>query len=137
MTDVRDGRIVLTQENGSVLYDVAGLDNVAAVSVVSGNGQPGLEYRTVGSGMLTVEEPFQWGRGTIAVVGAKGVLAQIDTSKRKDFLAEDPNGQLSLRDPYTWFRPLPLVAAVIVGGFLLLLLRARHVRRRRQENSQG
>lgn len=135
LVDVRDGRIVLTEENGAVFYDVAGLANLAVVNVASGSSQPGLEYRTVGADMLDVDAPFQWGNGTIAVIGKQGVLSRIDTGKQARFSASDEQERLSFSNPYTWLQPLPLAAAVVGGGFLLLLLRARYVRRRHQQAS--
>ncbi|MEN3930191.1 hypothetical protein WJT86_03840 [Microvirga sp. W0021] len=130
--DVQNDRLVLTEKDGSVLYDVTGLNNLAVVQVASGTKQPGLIYKTVGSDFLKVDEPFMWGRGTIAVIGKKGLLAQVDTNSDDDLFTTDEEHPLSLADPYSWFKHLPWITAVVVASFLLLLLRARSVRRRKE-----
>jgi len=125
---VEGSRLTIAGRDSANLLDVAGLDSLGVVSVVRSQDHAGLVYSTIGSRPLAPKAPFALTRGDVAVLGAEGVLAEIDT--------RDPFGNRpASNDRKTWIQELWSKAAwsgsaAASGLLLLIVLRARHVRRR-------
>ncbi|MFT9296378.1 MAG: cellulose biosynthesis cyclic di-GMP-binding regulatory protein BcsB [Acetobacter orientalis] len=130
-------RISIADKTGSIFYDVSGLNNIAVIQAITETKNPGLSYHTVGDGPeFTV--PFRLIQGDIAVLGAQGVLAEVNTSGVASYLSDD--GKLDVLEETSLQRLLSLafweqnilwvLTIVITLAFLLFLLRARYVRKR-------
>ena len=124
---VESNRLIIAGRDSSRLLDIAGLDGLGTLSVVSDGEHAGLAYTTIGNRPLNVEAPFVLTGGDVAVLGPEGVLVQIDT---RDLFGNRPAG----KDRKTWLQELwgSMAwggSAAAAGLFLLIVLRARHVRR--------
>lgn len=125
---VDGGRLIIAGQDSTHLLDVAGIDGLGVIGVVKSGDIAGLAYRTIGTRPLQTGAAISLTGGDVAVIGSKGVLAQLDT--------RDPFGtRPAADDRKTWTQDL--WSQVAWGGsagglafFALLLLRARHVRRR-------
>jgi hypothetical protein len=131
--DVEGNRLIIAGHDSNNLLDITGLEDLGTVSVVRSGDLVGLIYNTIGTRLLVPEGPITLGGGDVAVIGPKGVLAELDT--RKPFGA-----RLAGEDRKTWFQELWGKfawggSAAATGLFLLLLARARHVRRRHSGDS--
>ncbi|KAB0264457.1 cellulose biosynthesis cyclic di-GMP-binding regulatory protein BcsB [Microvirga brassicacearum] len=134
-TSVEGDRLIIAGRDSTHLLDVAGLDGLGALSVVSAGDHAGLLYKTIGDRLPTLEMPFVLTGGDVAVLGPRGVLAQIDT---RDPFGNRPAGI----DRRSWLQKLwGNVAwsgsAAAASLFVLIVLRARHVRRRRARGDHG
>ncbi|WP_174802997.1 cellulose biosynthesis cyclic di-GMP-binding regulatory protein BcsB [Martelella limonii] len=135
--------ITITTDKDTSLFDASGLDGVAVLSAETGGKQPGLVYQTSGAGPM-IEKPILLGRGDVAVIGASGVLSEVNTSgrtppvdKTTDRLSQEDHG-FSLRlltSSDFWLHQVPgMLTAAIIGAFVLLILLARSARRRHRDD---
>jgi hypothetical protein len=118
------GHLVLTANGGNAVLDLSGLDRVAVLEVVKVGGDTGVMYRNAGANPLALDKPILLTQGDIAVLGANGVLREINTA--------DPGGSNAIgeeRTPwllsrgYWWM--VPIVAIVFMIALLVLASRVR------------
>lgn len=121
-----DGRrAVLSDGSDRKLIDLAGLEKVGLLEVTRVAGEPGILYRTVGPHLPLVDKAFQLNRGNVAVVGAGGLLTEIDT--------EDAGGQSLIAETEELLTSRgfwSIVAVLVVAAFIALLVAASRARRR-------
>ena len=114
------------------LFDVSGLDRIGVIELASAAGQVGITYRTVGRDAPDFKVPFRLSRGDIVIVGATGLLAEIDS--------RDPSRSRPPYDPEAgapWYDLSRLQMTWLVGAVAFLffiyvigrVLRARARRR--------
>jgi hypothetical protein len=123
------GRLYLTGSSGKPLLDVSGLNRLGLLEVINVGGDTGASYRTLGQEAPPMDKPMQLSEGNVAVIGAGGLRAEVNTA--------DPSGQGRLRQvgtsvferSYWW-----LVPVLIVAFFIALLVYASRVRRRKNAN---
>jgi hypothetical protein len=125
------GHLVLAGAGGNAVLDVSGLDRVGVLEVVKIGGATGLLYRNVGAEPPPMDKPILLTQGDLAVLGANGLLREINTA--------DPAGRNAVSDEVTpwlltrgyWWM-VPIVAIVFMVALLVLASRMR-----RRKNDQA
>ncbi|MBA3592482.1 MAG: hypothetical protein H0W47_01610 [Polaromonas sp.] len=121
------GRLVMNGKGDAAVLDVGGLDNVAIVEVVKVSGDRGVVYRMVGKQAPVMSKAMLLGSGDVAVIGAGGLLTEMNTADpggRK--VVENNAGPWLLAQGYWWM--LPVLGVVFM---IALLVFASRMRRRK------
>ncbi|CAN0625353.1 conserved protein of unknown function [Burkholderia multivorans] len=111
--------------------DVSGLQRLSTAEVVRGNGQHGVLWYALGAPAETPDAPFLLNRGNLAVIGAAGPVAWIDSSN-PDASLPPGAGESAF---YEWRRYISLgvpaagIALLVFVSLLILALRARRNKR--------
>ncbi|MNT36982.1 hypothetical protein D3C72_1730970 [compost metagenome] len=100
-----------------------------------GNGQDGLLWHTLGQRPGTLDAPFVLNRGNVAVLGATGPIAWIDSANPD---ASHPPGAgesafFEWRRYVSWSVPAISVALLVL---ILVLILARRVNRRKTRETK-
>lgn len=121
------GRLVLNGKGDAAVLDVNGLNNVAIVEVVKVGSDTGVVYRAVGAQPPSMDKAILLASGDIAVIGAGGLLTEMNTADPGGRKVVGSNaGPWLLAQGYWWM--LPVLAVVFM---IALLVFASRVRRRR------
>ena len=138
-------QMTISAADGTPLFDVAGLSNIAVLEAVHANNQAGLSYQSVGS-VATIDRSFQLPQGDVAIIGENGVLASANTSGKPLFsdsenpvsiVSPDTFSLKSLVTPEFWTQRFPwFLTIAIVGGFVVLTVFAKIARRRAEKGSE-
>jgi hypothetical protein len=131
---LQGGRLYLAGGSDRPLMDVGGLGRAGVLEVTKAGGDLGAIYRTVGRDAPLFGSPMQLSRGNLAVIGAAGLRAEINTV--------DPSGQALVHDGRAsagargrpWWLLSPFAIAAIAA---LLLWLYRRVQRRRAARAAG
>ena len=115
--------------------DISGLENLSTAEVVRGNGQDGLLWHTLGQHPGKLDAPFVLNRGNVAVIGATGPIAWIDSANPD---ASHPPGAgesafFEWRRYVSWSVPAISVALLVL---ILVLILARRVNRRKTRDTK-
>ncbi len=125
-------RLVLHGKGDAVVLDVGGLNNLALVEVVKVSGDMGVVYRAVGAQPPPLDKAILLGSGDIALIGAGGLLSEINSADPGGRKVVGSNaGPWLLARGYWWMVP---VLAVI---FMIALLVFASRRRRRKAAEQA
>ncbi|MEP6790797.1 MAG: cellulose synthase [Ramlibacter sp.] len=117
-------RVVLAGDGDKPLLDLTGLNNVGIAEVVKVSGDTGVAYHGAAGGTPPMDKPILLGRGDVALIGASGLLAEINTA--------DPDGRSLvtgeerpwlLSRGYWWMMPIAIFAFMI--GLLVFASRRR------------
>jgi hypothetical protein len=128
------GHLVMTANGGNALLDLSGLDRVAVLEVVKVGDATGVMYRDVGTEPPQLDKAILLTQGDIAILGASGVLREINTA--------DPGGSNAVgeeRTPwllsrgYWWM--VPIVVIVFMIALLVLASRVRRQKSADKKNS--
>lgn len=122
---IEGARLVLPPGAKRVGMDIDGLAHVAVLEVSHIKMQTGILYRNVGNDAPQFAKPFQLSRGDVAVVGAGGLLTEIDIEGRDDGRLVASSEEAWLKRMFWWVLP-----TAIVTLFVLLLVAASITRRR-------
>ena len=130
---VENGRLMLSTNSDKPILDITGLNQVAIVEVVKVGGDTGVIYRAVGSEPLVSDRPILLARGDVAVIGAKGLLVEINTADPggRGVVGMD-DGSWLLSRGYWWI--LPILAVIFM---IALLVFASRIRRRKATDAKG
>ena len=121
---IEGGRVVMTGSNDKPFLDVTGLNNVGIVEVVKMGGDVGVAYRNTGTQSPAMDKPILLAQGDVAVIGANGLLGEINTA--------DPSGRAVVQGEvrpwlltvgYWWM--LPVLAVVFMVALLVFASRMR------------
>jgi hypothetical protein len=127
------GHLVMTANSGNAVLDISGLDRVAVLEVIKVGDATGVMYRNVGTQPPPMDKAILLTQGDIAILGANGVLREINTA--------DPSGSNAIgeeRTPwllsrgYWWMVPIVFIVFMIA-----LLVLASRVRRRKSGQDKG
>ena len=112
---LQGGRLYLASGSERPLMDVGGLGRAGLLEVTKVGGDTGAVYRTIGRDAPVMGAAMQLSQGNIAVIGASGLRAEINTV--------DPSGQALVRDGrfpaaagrgHAWLLALLLLALISV-----------------------
>lgn len=121
------GRLVMNGKGDAAVLDVGGLDNVAIVEVVKVSGDTGVVYRMIGTQPPAMNKAILLGNGDIAVIGAGGLLTEMNTADPGGRKVVGANaGPWLLARGYWWM--LPVLGVVFM---IALLVFASRMRRRK------
>lgn len=121
------GRLVMTGGGDAAVLDIKGLDKVAIVEVVKVGGDSGVLYRTVAGQPPALDKPILLAGGDVAVIGANGLLTEMNTADPAGRKAVGDNaGPWLLARGYWWM--LPVLGVVFM---IALMVFASRVRRRK------
>jgi hypothetical protein len=110
---LQGGRLYRTSGLERPLMDVGGLGRAGLLEVVKAGSDTGAVYRTIGREAPLFGAPMQLSQGNLAVIGANGLRAEINTV--------DPSGQALVRDGrlsmaerggYWWLLSLLVIGAI-------------------------
>jgi hypothetical protein len=115
-----NGRLTVRNELGKVVFDGAGLGELATLQLLDASGRAGVWIAPVGEQLPKFEEPLNIALGDFAVVDAHGVKLAMNLA--------DPDGQLQLDEQNhdtrflmtrnkAWLIALGLLALVVAGLF--------------------
>jgi hypothetical protein len=127
---LQGGRLFVASGSERPLLDVSGLNRAGLLEVSRAGGELGAIYRTLGRDAPLLGRTMQLSAGNIAVIGANGLRAEINTL--------DPSGQGMGRTPHAsfgarmlwWLLPLAalaFVAAALVHGWRVYKRHGRDV----------
>lgn len=113
--------------------DIAGLTRLSTAEVVSAGGQDGILWHTLGQQPGMTDAPFVLNRGNIALIGAAGPVAWIDSANPD---ASHPPGAgesafFEWRRYISW--SVPAVSISLLVLLLILILAMRVSRRKKKE----
>jgi hypothetical protein len=121
------GHLVMTANGGNAVLDLSGLDRVAVLEVVKADGATGVMYHNVGAEPPGMDKAILLTQGDIAILGANGVLREINSA--------DPSGSNAVgeeRTPWLLSRGYWWMVPIVVIVFMIaLLVFASRVRRRK------
>ncbi|MCY1524529.1 hypothetical protein D9M68_594680 [compost metagenome] len=113
--------------------DISGLDNLSTAEVVSAGGQSGVLWHALGQQPGVLDAPFVLNRGNVAIIGAAGPLAWIDSANPG---ASHPPGAGESAF-FEWRRYLSWsVPALSIGLLVLLLILIVALRVNRKNNKE-
>src|SRR5690606_14406836 len=76
---VAGGRLTISGRHVSWL-DITGLDNLSTSEVVTSNKHGGILWHKLGQSPARLQQPYVLNQGNIAIIGASGPVAWIDSS---------------------------------------------------------
>lgn len=115
--------------------DISGSRQLSSAEVVEAGGQRGVRWHAIGEWGGGMGEPFLLNRGNIAVIGADGPLAWIDSSNPDATLVAGSEGAFhEWRQYLSWGIP---GMAIAVLAMLALLALAWFAARRKQAKQHG
>lgn len=113
--------------------DISGLTRLSTAEVVSAGGQEGVLWHTLGQQPGMTDKPFVLNRGNIAIIGAAGPLAWID-SANPDASHPPGAGESAF---FEWRRYISWsVPAISIGLLVLLLILILALRVSRRKNKE-
>ncbi|WP_419342592.1 hypothetical protein ACM1PE_04225 [Achromobacter sp. PD1] len=135
MVKVTDRKQLTVDGKNAPWLDISGLDNLSTAEVVRAGGQDGLLWHTLGQNPVMPQAPFVLNRGNIAIIGAAGPLAWIDSANPA---AGQPPGAgasafFEWRNYLSWSVPAMSVGLLVL---LLILIAALRVTRRKNKDSK-
>lgn len=119
----------------TTLLDISGLTQLSTAEVVSAGGQEGVLWHTLGEQPGMTDAPFVLNRGNIAIIGAAGPVAWIDSANPD---ASHPPGAgesafFEWRRYISWSVPAISISLLVL---LLFLIVAMRVARRKRKDPQ-
>jgi len=119
----------------TTLLDISGLTQLSTAEVVSAGGQDGVLWHTLGEQPGMTDAPFVLNRGNIAIIGAAGPVAWIDSANPD---ASHPPGAgesafFEWRRYISWSVPAISISLLVL---LLFLIFAMRVSRRKRKDPQ-
>ncbi|AVJ26931.1 cellulose biosynthesis cyclic di-GMP-binding regulatory protein BcsB [Achromobacter spanius] len=119
----------------TTLLDISGLTQLSTAEVVSAGGQEGVLWHTLGEQPGMTDAPFVLNRGNIAIIGAAGPVAWIDSANPD---ASHPPGAgesafFEWRRYISWSVPAISISLLVLLLFLILAMR---VSRRKRKDPQ-
>lgn len=134
MVQVTDRKQLKVDGKNATWLDISGLDHLSTAEVVRGNGQDGLLWHTIGQHPGMVDAPFVLNRGDVAVIGASGPIAWIDSANPE---ASSPLGAgdsafFEWRRYIAWSVPAISVALLVL---IFILILARRVNRKKNSGN--
>jgi len=119
----------------TTLLDISGLTQLSTAEVVSAGGQDGVLWHTLGEQPGMTDAPFVLNRGNIAIIGAAGPVAWIDSANPD---ASHPPGAgesafFEWRRYISWSVPAISISLLVL---LLFLIFATRVSRRKRKDPQ-
>ncbi|MNI59459.1 hypothetical protein D3C73_1146230 [compost metagenome] len=135
LVKVTDRKQLTVAGKTATWLDISGLENLSTAEVVRGNGQDWLLWHTLGQRPGTLDAPFVLNRGNVAVLGATGPIAWIDSANPD---ASHPPGAgesafFEWRRYVSWSVPAISVALLVL---ILVLILARRVNRRKSRDTK-
>ena len=123
---VDQGRLVMRDEKGRKLLDIAGLTSIGIASVERLNGNTGIFYTSLADNPERYDKPFRFTNGNFAIVRRDGQLTQFDSRGNLDrIMLEEVIDSFFKR--YFWWS----LAGALIIGFVTLLYAANRYRRRK------
>lgn len=134
MVQVTDRKQLKVDGRNATWLDLSGLDHLSTAEVVRGNGQDGVLWHTVGQHPGMLDAPFVLNRGNVAVVGANGPIAWIDSANPEASNPASPGGSafFEWRRYIAWSVPAISVALLVL---ILILIVARRVGRKKNRGN--
>lgn len=119
----------------TTLLDISGLTQLSTAEVVSAGGQDGVLWHTLGEQPGMTDAPFVLNRGNIAIIGAAGPVAWIDSANPD---ASHPPGAgesafFEWRRYISWSVPAISISLLVLLMFLIFAMR---VSRRKRKDPQ-
>jgi len=118
LVKVTDRKQLTVNGKNAPWLDISGLDHLSTAEVVSAGGQSGVLWHALGQQPGALDAPFVLNRGNVAIIGAAGPLAWIDSA---DPGASHPPGAGESAF-FEWRRYLSWSVPAISIGLLVLLL---------------
>lgn len=117
----------------TTLLDISGLTQLSTAEVVSAGGQEGVLWHTLGEQPGMTDAPFVLNRGNIAIIGAAGPVAWIDSANPD---ASHPPGAgesafFEWRRYISWSVPAISISLLLLLLFLIFAMRV--ARRKRKD----
>ena len=117
----------------TTLLDISGLTQLSTAEVVSAGGQEGVLWHTLGEQPGMTDAPFVLNRGNIAIIGAAGPVAWIDSANPD---ASHPPGAgesafFEWRRYISWSVPAISISLLVLLLFLIFAMRV--ARRKRKD----
>ncbi len=130
---VTDRKQLQVAGKNATWLDISGLTELSTAEVVSAGGQDGVLWHTLGERPGMTNAPFVLNRGNIAIIGAAGPLAWID-SANPDASRPPGAGESAF---FEWRRyiswSVPAISISLLVLLLILILALRVSRRKRKE----
>ncbi len=119
----------------TTMLDISGLTQLSTAEVISAGGQDGVLWHTLGEQPGMTDAPFVLNRGNIAIIGAAGPVAWIDSANPD---ASHPPGAgesafFEWRRYISWSVPAISISLLVL---LLFLIFAMRVSRRKRKDPQ-
>lgn len=134
MVTVTDRKQLRVDGKNTTWLDISGLDHLSSAEVVSAGGQDGVLWHTLGQQAGMLDAPFVLNRGNIALIGAAGPVAWID-SGNPDASHPPGAGESAF---FEWRRYISWsVPAISVGLLVLLLILIFAMRMSRRKNKEN
>ena len=135
MVSVNDRKQLRVDGKNATWLDISGLDHLSTAEVVSASGQDGVLWHTLGQRAGMLDAPFVLNRGNVAIIGATGPVAWIDSANPD---ASHPPGAgesafFEWRRYISWSVPAISISLLVL---LLILIFAMRASRRRNKDSK-
>lgn len=128
---VTDRKQLRVAGKNATWLDISGLERLSTAEVVSAGGQDGVLWHTLGQQPGMTDTPFVLNRGNVAIIGAAGPLAWID-SGNPDASHPPGAGESAF---FEWRRYISWsVPAISIGMLVLLLILIVALRVNRRKN---
>ncbi|CAB5711492.1 Uncharacterised protein [Delftia tsuruhatensis] len=133
LVSVTDGKQLRIRGKSVDWLDITGLRQLSSAEVVAAGGQHGVLWHAIGEWSGGLGEPFLLNRGNIAVIGAEGPLAWVDSSNPEASMVPGPGDSAfhGWRSFLSWSVPGVAIALLVV---LLLVVLAWAVARSKQSS---
>ncbi|MEN4921229.1 cellulose biosynthesis cyclic di-GMP-binding regulatory protein BcsB [Achromobacter spanius] len=130
---VTDRKQLQVAGRNATWLDISGLDHLSTAEVVSAGGQDGVLWHTLGQHPGMADAPFVLNRGNVAIIGATGPVAWIDSGNPD---ASHPPGAgesafFEWRRYISWSVPAISISMLVL--LLILILALRVSRRKNKE----
>ncbi|KGD97122.1 hypothetical protein JL37_07360 [Achromobacter sp. RTa] len=134
LVKVTDRKQLTVDGKNAPWLDISGLDHLSTAEVVSAGGQSGVLWHALGQQPGVLDAPFVLNRGNVAIIGAAGPLAWIDSANPA---ASHPPGAGESAF-FEWRRYLSWsVPAISIGLLVLLLILIVALRVNRKNNKEN
>jgi hypothetical protein len=135
MVQVTDRKQLKVDGKAATWLDISGLDHLSTAEVVRGSGQDGLLWHTLGQHPGMLDAPFVLNRGNVAIIGATGPVAWIDSANPD---ASHPPGAgesafFEWRRYISWSVPAISISMLVL---ILILIVALRVNRRKNKDNK-
>jgi hypothetical protein len=133
MVQVTDRKQLKVDGKNATWLDISGLAHLSTAEVISGGGQDGLLWHTLGQHPGMLDAPFVLNRGNVAIIGATGPVAWIDSANPD---ASHPPGAgesafFEWRRYISWSVPVISISMLVL---ILILIVALRVNRRKNKD---
>jgi len=134
MVQVTDRKQLKVDGKAATWLDISGLDHLSTAEVIRGSGQDGLLWHTLGKHPGMLDAPFVLNRGNVAIIGAAGPVAWIDSANPD---ASQPPGAgesafFEWRRYISWSVPAISISMLVL---ILILIVALRVNRRKNKGN--